>query len=628
MTQIVIGFAPGSFGGVTGATRYAPIGIAGGSLASAETGGNVGNVTWRVAGSFSTLYANIYSNAATASSSITFRKNAVNGNQTLSIAASTTGEFTDNTHTDSIVAGDKIDFAYQNGTGGAMNASAVTELFSPTTTGNTVSKYVACSSINDSASSTTIYEPFTGRLEGTSSTVEANAQFKNEKTATLQNLYLGIASNSGTTATFASRINSVNGNLSISVTSGTSGILEDNTHTDSTVAGDLLNTILSPVAGTSFTVGGSGIEYLTTSGDIVYVAGDTLAGSMLATHYHQFMGNVATTVTTEANTQITTNIAFTGSFLSARISANSGTGSLNFRKNGANGNQTVSITTTGYFQDTTHTDSIASTDKINFQSVPGTSFTITTMSMFAAYGAAGNVATWTGHSSFSAVGSALNSQSATFSPKSTFSPHGVAAKKTAATWSAHSSLSAVGVAAAETVAAWSGHASFSAINASLGKGIATWSPHSSLLVTGKGLGNGVATWTAHSSLSFSSSSLGRGVATWSAHASFSPISASLGKGVAIWSPNAIFNAVGTHIGGGSKAIFSASAAFFSTGSALAKSAFNINAAASLAFISQSISAAGGVSAVPARGVGTIPPGLSMAHGMSSRKGMSGSIYRS
>jgi len=73
--------------------------------------------------------------------------------------------------------------------------------------------------------------------------------------------------------------------------------------------------------------------------------------------------------TTEANQTFTSRVATTFSNLSVNINATGTSRNVQFRKNGANGSQVVTIgdTLSGIFTDTTHTDSIVSGDTFDLQ---------------------------------------------------------------------------------------------------------------------------------------------------------------------------------------------------------------------------------------------------------------------
>lgn len=88
-----------------------------------------------------------------------------------------------------------------------------------------------------------------------------------------------------------------------------------------------------------------------------------------STNYQPLIGGATSGTTAEANTQLRARSAYTLRNLAANASAISGTCTLRTRVNGGNGSQSVSITATGLIEDTTNTDSIASGDLMNFQTV-------------------------------------------------------------------------------------------------------------------------------------------------------------------------------------------------------------------------------------------------------------------
>lgn len=133
---------------------------------------------------------------------------------------------------------------------------------------------------------------------------------------------------------------------------------------------------------------GLSTEFETTNNSFLLGAAAAPATSALAnssSFYTTFGAIVAGG--SEAATQFKIHLAFTASKLGIMISANTiatGSGStFTFRKNGANGNQTVSIptSTTGYFEDTVDTDSIASGDLITSQFSGGGTGTATSASI-------------------------------------------------------------------------------------------------------------------------------------------------------------------------------------------------------------------------------------------------------
>lgn len=198
---------------------------------------------------------------------------------------------------------------------------------------------------------------------------EAAAQVRSRDTYTWRNLYARVLTNGITvTTTLRTRVNGANGGQSVSITSGATGEFEDASNTDSVVTGDLLSyQSVAGVGGSTMTLGA--IASLLEHSSGVSVAVNSNAGSTplnAATYYLPIGGGGIEG--TEANAQVTCRRATTLSRLRAYISTNaaSGTSSLKCRVNGADGNQSVSITaaTTGDFEDTSNSDSVADGDEV------------------------------------------------------------------------------------------------------------------------------------------------------------------------------------------------------------------------------------------------------------------------
>jgi len=71
------------------------------------------------------MYVNVATNTHTASTTIVFRKNGANGNQTITIPAGVTGYFEDAVNTDTVAVGDNVCFQIDRGTGGASRFSNI-----------------------------------------------------------------------------------------------------------------------------------------------------------------------------------------------------------------------------------------------------------------------------------------------------------------------------------------------------------------------------------------------------------------------------------------------------------------------------------------------------------------------
>jgi hypothetical protein len=180
-------------------------------------------------------------------------------------------------------------------------------------------------------------------------------------------------------ATITSRKNSGAGNQSLSI-SNSNGIVVDTTHSDALSAGDTADT-------NSVTSSGSGAVYGysyafaggTSKHDIGCTADTAFAAAASITAYHPFGASISQALTAEAKAEAKMPYATTASNLRIQVTANSAqTVTLGSRKNAGAGNQSASVgsSATGTIEDVTHTDSYASGDLINAQTVTGGSGTV------------------------------------------------------------------------------------------------------------------------------------------------------------------------------------------------------------------------------------------------------------
>ena len=232
MAKTYIG-ASGSQATVANETSYW---FLGGGIAKSTTEVNQQTI-FRLQGTLSNLYVRVTANTITTASTLRTRKNVANGGQSVSITASTSGEFTDSSGTDTVAATDK--FCYQFVPGAATNTLTFylhSCIFDATT--DTVTRTVTMDATSLTTASTTWYAPLTGRV-GTATTTETNAKRRMRKSFTLRNVGANVTTNRATTSTLRSRKNGANGNLAISITGGgATGWYEDTSSTDTVSAGE------------------------------------------------------------------------------------------------------------------------------------------------------------------------------------------------------------------------------------------------------------------------------------------------------------------------------------------------------------------------------------------------------
>src|SRR6266496_2509238 len=349
---------------------------------------------YRTAGRFSNLWLMLSFNTVGGTSTFTFMKNTVAGNQVVSVGASATGKFEEVTHSDNIVAGDKIDIKFVPGAAtGTHTMTACSMLFLPSTAALTSSKLSFEQSADLTGGSVTSYFPLSGTNDNAlaSQTTETSGKVNIGTAGTFRNLAIKILANTCNSAsTMTMRKNGSDANLTLSIGSTATGIFEDLTHSDSVAVGDdYYNKIIT---------GGTGAQLLSVVYHAVEFENTMLTGLLSTGSTGGQVFNTSTTIplgisnslagglneTTEVNlkSRISWPVNFSQMTVWVLTNAITAASTFTFRKNAANGNQTVSITasTTGAFTDTTNTDSsIGAPDLINYRLVTGATGTTMTI---------------------------------------------------------------------------------------------------------------------------------------------------------------------------------------------------------------------------------------------------------
>lgn len=321
-----------------------------------------------VAGVFSRLAMRVTANARSTTTTVRFYLAGASGAQALSIAGGATGWFEDTSNTDTAAAGDQFCLQIVTGTGtGAITTSEAQVVFEASSGSKQIWAGDGPGAFNNST--TVIYAGiFGGQNQSTESQVQAHAP----DAGTWSNLQVFVESNSLTvsTTTWRSRVNGANGNQSVTVAAGATGWFEDTTNSDSLALGDL---IAVSRAGSG---GGSGLATINqfqslwtpTNGKMLIGGGAglirTLAAS--ATEYMMPWGQKVKS-TTEAD--VLTRLPYAGTLSALRVRVVSGTftgspATVRLRVNSADTAINFSIPTasTGVFEDTVNTVSIAAGD--------------------------------------------------------------------------------------------------------------------------------------------------------------------------------------------------------------------------------------------------------------------------
>jgi len=199
---------------------------------------------------------------------------------------------------------------------------------------------------------------------------EAAAVFNSSTTISKLGVYCSSVTG---TATVTSRKNSAAGSQSISVT--TTGLKEDTTNSDSLASTDTFDVQLSMSSGHSDVCSITQVNCLVNdNGNARSRCTVGLTTGRLATsaQYLPVEGYANASVTTEAYHQ--RKVYSSQTFSKLRVYVNTAPASsttVQFRKNGSAGSQSVSFSSTGAFQDTSGSDSVSSGDLVCLEKVSG-----------------------------------------------------------------------------------------------------------------------------------------------------------------------------------------------------------------------------------------------------------------
>ena len=339
------------------------------------------NYTARIAGTYSKLA--VLADAIGTGRTVTFRKNGADATQTVAPTDTTAGLYEDTTHSDSIAAGDIVNMRPVST--GTPTYYWYRQVFSATS--NHACIYFCATQNTNVGASTTNYFPICGNRQGSALTVEANAQCLIRAGGTFGNLQINVTANSRSDATTVkSRKNGADGNQSISIGAGLTGVFEDTSNTDTVTSGDLLAISFVTGGGTGTlsllgAVGGSIINTTSNSNDIfaTRTTGATRAASGTPDYY--FIAGDIVTPGSEALAKVQHGFAVKMSGMRLYVSANTyaATATVVLRVNGADTPLTFTIGAgaTGWFEDTTHAVAVGADNDVCISIVGGTSGSLT-----------------------------------------------------------------------------------------------------------------------------------------------------------------------------------------------------------------------------------------------------------
>jgi len=332
-----------------------------------------------VAGTFSNMSTQVFANAA-GNDELRLRDNNVSQPPIISITGATTGNFEDDVNTDTVVAGRNFDYLL---TGGGTIRCENSILFDADS--SLTVYYGGTRSQGFSSASSTRYMGISGMWLNFNGTTESTQQTKIKVAGTWKKLGCQINTTRATATEFRSRVNGIDGNQVVSVTS--TGFFEDTTNTDTVSVDDLLDYDMTT---------GTGVDVIdpeVTKSEILYTgvewnhpceraSGDATVQTPNITNYFGLSSLQRITIT-EASIETQFPFKTLMQEMQAHVTANSITTSatdFKVRKNQADGNQVISVAAaaSGYFVDATNTDSFNDEDDFAWEvATPNTSGSIT-----------------------------------------------------------------------------------------------------------------------------------------------------------------------------------------------------------------------------------------------------------
>lgn len=193
------------------------------------------------------FYVRLSSNNNNVGSSATLRKNGAASNLAVSIGAGVSGSFQDTTHSDSFADNDLVDVQYDD-TGSSTGLVTFVNAGWWATPSASVQNVSTGQNSSVIGSSSQYFVPTVGNAVAV--TTESQAQVPVRAASTWGNIALNVSGTfGGSGGTLTSRVNGSNGNQSVSIGSGVTGIFRDSTHTDSLSVGDKICLGVLPLGG-------------------------------------------------------------------------------------------------------------------------------------------------------------------------------------------------------------------------------------------------------------------------------------------------------------------------------------------------------------------------------------------
>lgn len=380
--------------GVSSQSYFAPLGTSSCVTTSINNEATT-QVKWPIAGTLSNYAVTATSNGSTNTITCKIRQNGSNSSVGVSFGGGVFGTLSDTTNSVSVAANDLLGVNIVTGSGTVSFLESGEGIRWAPSSGNGffIAGSGGASAFHAGTGPITNYSQLVGSQSGGTATV-GDQQASIPVAGTISYFQMNLSANARTTTTnFGININGTLGNGTISYTSGVFGSVVDTTHTDSISANDKLAVQADMGSSTgTITYHASGCYLAATTDGQGLTATASAAASSLgagATNYVGIAGRQVNGVSSET-VQTKVGTSLTSSQMSARTTTNASTANVavKFRKNGANGNQSVTVTAgvaNTFFQDTTNSDAFSASDLINYAmsggATGGVNFTQFTMMM-------------------------------------------------------------------------------------------------------------------------------------------------------------------------------------------------------------------------------------------------------
>lgn len=347
-------------------------------------------ITYYTPGTITGLWMMVNPNTLTQGATVQLRINGANGNNVLYVPSAGIGEFSaSGALTDTISSGDKVDVQIITPSGGtSLSVLGFSYVFAATS--NSMLKFTTADGLGQRCETNgfaTFYTNVSGIFNYNQSQTETQNIYHMKTAGTFSHLGVRVSTSATVgNVTVRFRKNLANGNQLVTLLPGTSGYWQDNTNTDTVVSGDTITISIAMNAasdGKNLCLVGTSLEFTTTNGAMEYPA--QTAGHNIAAGSDQFspiQGALGFDASEVNDYQVLSQVTGTLSNMHTYVNANTSNvvSTIRMRKNAGNLTQVLTIPAgqTGYFEDTTHTDAVLTTDKLDYElSAPAGSGNVT-----------------------------------------------------------------------------------------------------------------------------------------------------------------------------------------------------------------------------------------------------------